>query len=316
MRFLDALRKVQTEQSKPVEDERSFREGTDQNEFLANPNLKYGTPTPLEKTAENFPNGKNSLNGKTGSAVDHPDHERTPHQFEFSEVHLNVDGLSPYLIAITEPSSPLCEAYRSLRTHLLSSAHRDGLKSIVVMSVDSTEGKSLTAVNLSWLLSQTEGVKALLIDGDLRRPSIERYLGIKVESGLVNVLEESVPLSEAIVRINPGGLHLLSSGTTNSDVAEIIAGPRFKSIMAEVSQIFDVIIIDTPPLRLFSDATVISNAADGALMIIKSDHLRYKDAQRVLGMIPNEKLIGTVLNQAEMSMIGDSHYDYNYYKSP
>jgi len=91
----------------------------------------------------------------------------------------------------------------------------------------------VTALNLSWLLAQTDGVKALIIDSDLRMPSPTDYLGIETDKGLSHILSGRANLCESIIRLEPAGLHLLPGGEARNDVAELISGPKFKEILRE-----------------------------------------------------------------------------------
>jgi capsular exopolysaccharide synthesis family protein len=194
----------------------------------------------------------------------------------------------------------------------LHKSQRQKLQSIVVASVNPSEGKSVTALNLSWLLAQTDGVKALIIDSDLRMPSLADYLGIETDRGLSDILAGTATLTESIVRLEPAGLHILPGGDARSDVAELISGPKFKEILREAREMFDYVIIDAPPLGIFTDATVLINHADGALLVIRANRTRYSAIDRTLEPLPKERLLGVVLNQSE-DVLDESHYNYGYY---
>ena len=117
--------------------------------------------------------------------------------------------VEPHLVAISQPRSAYCEQFRSLRTRILQAGERLGMRALVVTSAGIAEGKTLTALNLGWLLAQTEGVRALVIDSDLRRPCATDYFGIEATGGLSEVLGGQIRLEDAIVRLDPAGLHLL-----------------------------------------------------------------------------------------------------------
>ena len=120
--------------------------------------------------------------------------------------------VEPHLIAVSQPRSAYTEKYRELRTKLLQASERTQMRAIVVTSAGIAEGKTLTALNLAWLLAQTEGIRALVIDSDLRRPCATDYLGIDAQGGLSEVLGGQLSLEDAIVRLEPAGLHLLPGG--------------------------------------------------------------------------------------------------------
>src|ERR1041385_2297478 len=154
--------------------------------------------------------------------------------------------VEPHLIAVSQPRSAYTEQYRDLRTKILQAGERMQTRAIVVTSASIGEGKTLTALNLAWLLAQTEGVRALVIDSDLRRPCATDYLGIDAQGGLSEVLGGQLNLEDAIVRLEPAGLPLLPGGRPRDDVAELLSGPSYERILNAVRRMFDYIIIDAP----------------------------------------------------------------------
>lgn len=289
-------------------------------EVFLDQEFKIGTPTGSafnEQSVSNFgmalPDRKTEISaGATLNAVSlaRPAEKQLP---EFAKWQVQAERVEPRLVAITSPNSSYCEEYRSLRTHVLHKSQKQKLQAIVVASVGPAEGKSITALNLSWLLAQTDGVKALIIDSDLRMPSLTDYLGIETESGLSEVLSGQSTLKESIVKLEPSGLHLLPGGEARADVAELISGPKFKEILREARDMFDYVIIDAPPLGIFTDATVLINQSDGALLVVRANRTRYSNVDRVMETLPRERMLGVILNQSE-DVLDESHYNYGYYK--
>lgn len=194
---------------------------------------------------------------------------------EFTSWNIEAERVEPRLVTITHPHSTYCEEYRSLRTQILHKSQRQKLQSIVVASINASDGKSVTALNFSWLLAQTDGVRALIIDSDLRMPSLTDYLGIETDRGLSDILAETATLNESIIKLEPSGLHLLPGGAARRDVAELISGPKFREILRQAREMFDFVIIDAPPLGIFTDAAVLINHADGAMLVVRSGRTRY-----------------------------------------
>jgi capsular exopolysaccharide synthesis family protein len=236
---------------------------------------------------------------------------RTP---EFVTLDVSAARVEPHLVAITQPRSSHAERYRSLRTRVLHAGERRKMQAFVITSAGIMEGKTLTAVNLSWLLAQTDGVSALLIDGDLRNPCAADYLGLDAPTGLSEVLAGEASLSEAIIRLEPAGLHLLPGGSARDDVAEILSGPRFLSVLKEVRRMFDYVIIDAPPLGIFTDASVLINRADAALVVARAGKTRYAALERLLEPLPRERLLGVVLNGSD-EQLNEQNYYYRRYSS-
>jgi len=272
--------------------------------FMGQPDSSIGTALP-ELVSDKTAGAK--LNAETLTRTG--DRRLLP---DFVSWSVDAERVEPRLVAITQPNSNYCEEYRSLRTHVLHKSQRQKLQAIVIASVNPSEGKSVTALNLSWLLAQTDGVKCLIIDSDLRMPSLGDYLGIETDKGLSHVLAGDATLAESIVRLEPAGLHILTGGDARNDVAELISGPKFHDILQEAREMFDFVIIDAPPLGIFTDATVLINHADGAMLVVRANRTSYSVIDRLLEPLPKDRLLGVVLNQSE-DVLDESHYNYGYY---
>jgi receptor protein-tyrosine kinase/non-specific protein-tyrosine kinase len=216
--------------------------------------------------------------------------------------------VEPHLVAITEPRSPECEQFRSLRTRLLEAGERENKRAFVITSAGVGEGKTLTALNLAWLLAQSDGVSALIIDADLRQPCAADYLGMQTEIGLSEVLTGGTKLTEAIVKVRPSGLHVLPGGAAREDVAELLSGPRFGRLLEEARKLFDYIIIDAPPLGVFTDANLLINRADAALLVVRASVTKCTAVERLLEQLPRDRMLGVVLNRAERKLDDNSYY--------
>ena len=146
---------------------------------------------------------------------------------------VEAERVEPRLVAITQPHSNYCEEYRSLRTQILHKSQRQKLQSIVVASINPGEGKSVTALNLSWLLAQTDGVKCLIIDSDLRMPQFDRLSRNRNRQRTFGHLVGKRNFTDSIIKLEPAGLHMLPGGEARNDVAELISGPKFKEILRQ-----------------------------------------------------------------------------------
>ena len=233
---------------------------------------------------------------------------------EFVSLEISAARVEPHLVAITQPRSSHAERFRSLRTRVLHAGERRKMQAFVITSAGIMEGKTLTALNLSWLLAQTDGVSALLIDGDLRNPCAADDLGLDAPVGLSEVLAGEAALEEAIVRLEPAGLHILPGGSARDDVAESLSGPRFLSVLKDARRMFDYVIIDAPPLGIFTDATVLINRADAALIVARAGKTRYAALERLLEPLPRERLLGVVLNGSE-EHLNEQNYYYRRYSA-
>lgn len=238
-------------------------------------------------------------------------------QTVFPSLEIAVERVEPHLIAINNPRSPLSEQYRSLRTRLMQAAEANHHQIFVVSSVKPAEGKTVSSLNLAWLLAQSSGVRTLLIDADLRRPCTGEYLGLDSNlKGLSEIFDGKATLEESVVRLEPAGLHLLPGGAPREDVADLLSGSKFKQLLAEARLLFDYIIIDAPPLGIFTDAAMLINLADSALLVVRSGHVKYTALERLLETIPQNKILGIVLNGSEEKLDEDGYYyQRKYYRT-
>jgi capsular exopolysaccharide synthesis family protein len=227
---------------------------------------------------------------------------------EFMSLDISAARVEPHLVAVTQPRSAYCENFRALRTRILQAGERRKMQAFVITSAGVGEGKTLTALNLAWLLAQTDGIRALIIDSDLRQPCATDYLGIDAPVGLSEVLAGEATLQETIIRLEPSGLYLLPGGEARDDVAELLSGPKFGQILAELRHMFDYILIDAPPLGIFTDANVLINRADGALLVVRSGKTRYAVLERLIEQLPRERMLGVVLNRTDEQVDESSYY--------
>ena len=230
---------------------------------------------------------------------------------EFMSYTISTARVEPHLVAVTQPRSAYCEQFRSLRTRILQAGEHQQMRVFVVTSSGIGEGKTLTALNLAWLLAQTEGVRALIIDSDLRQPCATDYLGLDLPAGLSEVLGGEVALEDAIVRLEPSGLYLLPGGRAREDVAEMLSGPTYGRILHEARGLFDYVIIDAPPLGIFTDASVLIDRADAALLVVRAGKTSYTVLDRLLNQLPRERMLGVVLNRVD-DVLDESAYYYQH----
>ena len=288
-------------------------------ELFLRPTRHFQSPETAQRSASNehtvtpggsaLPSG--SASRAAGATLGAAGSARTP---EFVTLDISAARVEPHLVAITQPRSGHAERFRSLRTRVLHAGERKKMQAFVITSAGIMEGKTLTAINLSWLLAQTDGVTALLIDGDLRNPCAADYLGLDAPDGLSEVLAGEAALEETIVRLEPAGLHLLPGGSRRDDVAEVLSGPKFSAVLREARRMFDYVIIDAPPLGIFRDATVLINRADAALIVARANKTRYAALERLLEPLPRERLLGVVLNGSD-EQLSEQNYYYRRYSS-
>jgi polysaccharide biosynthesis transport protein len=217
------------------------------------------------------------------------------------------------LVTQVRPQSQMAESYRALRTSLLLSNLGSPPKVIMVTSALPQEGKTTTSINTAVVLAQ-KGVRVLLIDADLRRPSIHKTLGMGPHSGLSNVLTGSTTLEQAITRtaVLPN-LYVLPAGTPPPNPAELLASANLKEVLDELKGHYDHIVIDTPPSLSVTDAVVLSPRADAVVLVIRSGQTTKQALRRSRDILMqvNAKVVGVLLNAVDLSS-PDYYYYYEY----
>jgi polysaccharide biosynthesis transport protein len=217
------------------------------------------------------------------------------------------------LVTQVRPQSQMAESYRALRTSLLLSNLGAPPKVIMVTSALPQEGKTTTSINTAVVLAQ-KGVRVLLIDADLRRPSIHKTLGMAPHSGLSNVLTGSTTLEQAITRtaVLPN-LFVLPAGTPPPNPAELLASSNLKAVLDQLKEQYDHIVIDTPPSLSVTDAVVLSPRADAVVLVIRSGQTTKQALRRSRDILMqvNAKVVGVLLNAVDLSS-PDYYYYYEY----
>jgi succinoglycan biosynthesis transport protein ExoP len=217
------------------------------------------------------------------------------------------------LVTQVRPQSQMAESYRALRTSLLLSNLGAPPKVIMVTSALPQEGKTTTSINTAVVLAQ-KGVRVLLIDADLRRPSIHKTLGMGPRSGLSNVLTGSTTIDQAITRtsILPN-LFILPAGTPPPNPAELLASSNMRDILTQLRDQYDHIVVDTPPSLSVTDAVVLSQRADAVVLVIRSGQTTKQSLRRARDLLAqvNAKVVGVLLNAVDLSS-PDYYYYYEY----
>jgi polysaccharide biosynthesis transport protein len=217
------------------------------------------------------------------------------------------------LITHVRPQSQMAESYRALRTSLLLSHLGAPPKVIMVTSALPQEGKSTTSINCAVVLAQ-KGVRVLLIDCDLRRPSIHKTLGMGPRSGLSNVLTGSTTLKQAItVAPTLPNLDVLPAGTPPPNPAELLASANMRDVLTELREKYDHIVLDTPPTLSVTDAVVLSPRADAIVLVIRSGSTTKQALRRSRDILMqvNARVSGVLLNAVDLSS-PDYYYYYEY----
>lgn len=216
------------------------------------------------------------------------------------------------LIVQDNPKSPVSEAYRTLRTNIQFSSFDNELDTILVTSSGPSEGKSTTSSNLALSMAET-GKKVLLIDCDLRKPSIHKKFNISNNKGLSNLLIGQFKFDDVAQKYSDN-VCILTSGTVPPNPSEMLASKKMKQFLEEARKIFDFIILDTPPVVAVTDAQLLSTMVGGVLLVIAAGQAEIAAAEKAKELLEhvNANIIGVVINKAEVTS-GKKYGYYHYY---
>jgi capsular exopolysaccharide synthesis family protein len=209
-----------------------------------------------------------------------------------SEVHARI-------VMLSEPHIVGCEQYRTLRTQLFQTAEHQLTQVIVVTSALAGEGKTSTTLNLAFAIAQSPNRRVLVIDGDLRRPSIGNYLNVQPVHGFGEVLTSQVSVFDALTRIADHELYVLPVKNSSEIPTESLTGESYAELIRQVREHFDFILIDSPPVMPFADARLLANQADGVMMVVRAGFAPYETVEQATEAMSAHRLLGAVLNGAE-----------------
>lgn len=227
-------------------------------------------------------------------------------------VRLRASARSP-IFPSDKAGHPAAEQYRIIRTKLLHNAKKPKL--VVVSSASSGDGKTTTSINIAGFLSLKSDFRVLLVDGDLHHPRIADELGLPITPGLTDVLSGTVALEAAIVRAEQfPNLYILPAGTPAGDAAELLDSPRWHEFLDKVRAQFATVIFDAPPVATVADYELLQIGSDGVVFVVRPDHSDRAACMRALESIPEQKLLGVVLNGVENWWLWKAPA-YGYYRS-
>jgi len=215
---------------------------------------------------------------------------------------------------VVTPSAPprMVEQYRKLAATLYYAQAERGVKILMVTSAVPGEGKSLTTANLALTLSESYQRRVLLIDADLRRPSLHMIFQIPNMSGLGEALKPGAAGALNPIKLT-SNLSLVPVGERSADPMAGLISARMRELVHQESDRFDWVIIDTPPVGLLSDAKLLAQMVDGALFVVGAGETQYRVVQHALDALGREKVLGIILNRADDHASGGRYGGYYKY---
>jgi capsular exopolysaccharide synthesis family protein len=230
-------------------------------------------------------------------------------QFKSLQVSLSPNSRLP---CFTDAGSPAAEAFRLLGVRLRHLRRDRPLKKVLITSTIPQEGKSMVAANLACTLALRTQQRILVLEGDLRRPSLSQTFGLGRNPGICECLGGDRSLATSIYHLKGPNIWILPSGSAPSNALELLQSVRLSSLMNQLTELFDWIIIDSPPVLPLADTSVWMRLADGILLTTRQGTTEKRKLQRGLEAIESNKLIGALVNSSKHAAASD----YYYYGSP
>lgn len=214
------------------------------------------------------------------------------------------------VIVHNSPKSPFAEAYRTIRSNIQFSSTDKEIKSLLITSSGPEEGKSLTCVNLAVAFAAA-GFKVLLIDADLRKPNLHRIIKIDKKDGLTNILSKHSDYKAFISNTQVPNLDVLLCGPVPPNPSEMLSSKSMKSLMEQVRNDYDMVIVDTPPVGIVTDAQILSTLVDGVILVVASEKAKIESVRKAKELLQNvnSNILGVILNRVRKKEKG---YYYAY----
>ena len=221
------------------------------------------------------------------------------------------DQVDACIVTQYDPKSPISEAYRALRTNFQFATIKQKPKTLMVTSAVPGEGKTTTAVNMAVTMAD-RGIRVLLVDTDLRRPNVHRFLKMERGPGLADILRESLDYQTVMRKTRVENLWTVSSGRVPPNPSELIASDRMQQLMARLGKDFDLVVCDAPSILVVTDPVLLATHVDTVVLVVSVDNARRETIQRAVKLLDsaNANIAGVVLNGLEPTR---RHYYYYYY---
>lgn len=225
------------------------------------------------------------------------------------------------IFTLNNPKSPVSEAFRTLRTNIQFSSIDKPIESLVVTSSGPGEGKSTVSINIATTMAQM-GKRVLLIDCDLRKPSLHRDFNIVSLKGLTNILVEDADYTDVLYEVEGiEGLDVIGSGPIPPNPAELLGSNKMKNFVEDMVEKYDMVILDAPPIGMVTDSAILSSIVDGTILVCAVGEADINATIRAKDLLDkvNANILGVVLNKVPINGSGyykyhySQYYDYSYY---
>ncbi|MEE9543188.1 MAG: XrtA-associated tyrosine autokinase [Thermodesulfobacteriota bacterium] len=206
--------------------------------------------------------------------------------------------ISEQLVTVMDPTSTIAEEYRKLRTRIFEATEKNFQNTILVTSSCKGEGKSVTAANLAAAIASKLDNTVLLVDCDLRKPTLHTYFGIEQTQGLAEYLTGKIELTDALINTGIGNMIFLPAGKPPENPAELLTSRKMRTLMDEIKNRYTnrYIILDSTPLLSTAEPSALANEADGVLLVVRERFAPRKEVEHAISILNGANILGVLLN--------------------
>jgi len=202
------------------------------------------------------------------------------------------------------------ERYRRLRTKLMQQQATKPFRSLMVTSASPQEGKTVTVLNLGFSFAMLPDFKVLVVDGDIRRGSLGKWLGADDQRGLSNLIDGSASLEDVVLKADDLPVHFMARGNSQVPAAELLHSPELTSRIQAMSQYFSLVLIDSPPVNLVTDAQLLAKGCDAVLLVVRAFVTTRKSLERTVQDLQSFRVLGTILNCGTRAQLDGRYRGY------
>ena len=199
-------------------------------------------------------------------------------------------------VALLQPDSFAAEQFRSLRARIDSIGATRPVRTIAITSARAGDGKTMAAISLAAVSAMQPGARVLLVDCDLRMPSVAQSLGLRVDAGLMEVLQGTATLPQAVSRADASALEVLPVRGRPSNPSELLGSPAMKQLLEQAATSYDRIVLDLPPTLGLPDAKIVSQLSDGVVFVVRADETPAGDVEAAIEVLERDRVLGLVMN--------------------
>ena len=268
----------------------------------------------IEKALEKAMKMRETKTESVSETIMAPESESILDTFEVGEEIIDKTLVDKHIVCITDPLSSVSEQFKKLKARVLNKmSQRDLQNTIMVTSADVGEGKSIVSINLAVALANEIDKTVLLVDTDMRKPSIHKYFGFEPKYGLSDYLTDKVTLHDVLIKTGIGKLVILPAGNISDNSAELLSSEKMKMLVYELKHRYKdrYIIFDSPPLLVTADPLLIGTHMDGIVFVIQEGRTSQQSAMQSLSLMKGWNILGIVFNNVPQYLV-KNHYQYYY----